>query len=61
MGQPWFAHHDPALLESREEDLLCPRLRSLSRGQGMCTSSTSACPTGWQRGAWLMGVVEMQH
>lgn len=25
MGQPWFAHRDPALLESREEDLLCPK------------------------------------
>lgn len=61
VGQPWFAHRDPALLESREEDLLCPRLRNLSRGQGRCTSTALACPAGWQRGAWLTGVVEVQQ
>lgn len=61
VGQPWFAHRDPALLESREEDLLCPRLRSLSRGQRRCTNTTLACPTSWQRGAWLTGVVEVQQ
>lgn len=34
LGQPWLIHHDPALLESREEDLPLPRLRSLSRRWG---------------------------
>lgn len=31
-GQPWFPHRDPALLESREEDLLC--------------QDSGACPMG---------------
>lgn len=57
MGQPWFAHHgDPALLESREEDVLCPRLGNPSRRQGTWHQHHvgPTCP-GWQRRAWPLG------